>query len=55
MYYRSCNNYFFLCMNVLALCFTDDPLELVGVGQPLRNGFVLNVLTEPNHLTEATS
>lgn len=51
-YYISCKNYFFSYLNELALCFIDDPLELVNVHWPLRNGFILSVLTEPNHLTE---
>ena len=38
----------------MALSCIDDPLEL-NVHWPLRNGFVLSVLTEPNHLTEPVS
>ena len=53
-YYISCKNYFFSYLNELALCCIDDPLE-INVHWPLRNGFVLSVLTEPNHLTEPVS
>ena len=54
-YYISSNNYFFSYMNGLAICFIDDPPELVNVRRPLRNGFILNIVTASNDLTEPIS
>lgn len=53
--YISSNNYLFSYMNELATGFIDDPPELVNVHWPLRNGFILNIVTAPNHLTEPRS